>query len=128
MILNLRARLVCPAFFLFLLPMGICLAQDEDKSAKKTETIDVQIQVTDSTDGAPIGNVQVQIKWGDGDSDSEKAVTNQGGVAKLKDVPRGVVTVRLIAHGYKNAAPSVNLKTEKQPIKLSLDKQAPPSQ
>jgi len=125
MILNLSVRLACAAVFLSLLPNAKCFAQDEDKSAKKAETIDVQIQVTDSKDGSPIGNVQVQLKWGEGESDSEKAVTNESGVARLKDVPQKSVTIRLIAHGYKNAAPSVNLKTEKQPIKLSLDKQTP---
>lgn len=121
---KLRTRIGC-AFFLFAFVfIGTGSAQEEERAAKKSQTIDVQIQVTDK-DGTPIDNVQILVKWGEGETDSEKAVTNKSGVARIKDVPQETVTIRLIANGYKRIAPSFNLKTEKLPIKLSLDKESP---
>jgi len=107
---------------LCLLPAWSYPTQEDEKPAKKPQTMDLHIEVTDSSDGSPLDNVQVFVKWGEKESDSERAVTDSNGIAKLKDIPRGPVTIRLIAKGYKTVAPSRDLKTEKQPIKLSLAK------
>ncbi|HLZ13946.1 MAG TPA: hypothetical protein VKP58_15290 [Candidatus Acidoferrum sp.] len=120
---KLRTTIACVFLLLGFLPVAICPAQEEDRAAKKSQKIDIQILVTDGKDGTPLNNVQVLVKWGEGESESQKAVTNGSGIAKLKDIPQETVTIRLVANSYRLVAPSVNLKTAKQPIKLSLDKE-----
>src|SRR5215472_10900711 len=96
--------------------MGPISAQEDNKAAaKKPQTVELQMEVSDKEDGSPLNNVRVQVKWGGEESDLEKAaVTSRTGVAKVKDVPLGTVTIRLIANGYKTFAKQVDLKTEKQ--------------
>jgi len=124
MLMQLRKRISWAAAVLCFLPISPVSAQDEPKPAKKTT--ELQIEVTDEADGSPLDNVQVRVKWGEGDSDSQKAVTNGAGIAKVKEIPRGSVTIRLLANGYKAAAHEAELKTEKQTIKITLQKAATP--
>jgi hypothetical protein len=123
---QLQKRIIWTAVVLCFSSISPVSAQDEPKLAKKTT--ELQIEVTDEGDGSPLDNVQVRVKWGEGDSDSQKAVTNGAGIAKVKDIPRGSVTIRLLANGYKAAAREAELKTEKQTIKITLQKSAPPTE
>lgn len=127
MLKRFKKRIIWGAFVLCFVPIRSISAQEETKAAKKPQSIEVQIEVTDKKDGSPIDNVQVLVKWGEGQSDNEKAITNQMGIAKVKAVPRGMVTIRLMANGYKPVAPPFDLKTEKQPIKIKLEKEQPPT-
>lgn len=129
MLRQLQKRIIWSAVVLCLAPVRSIAGQEDTKTPKKPQTIDVQIEVTDEKNGSPLNSVQVLVKWGKGESGSQKAeaVTNQAGIAKVKDIPRGIVTIRLIANGYKTVAPAVDLKTEKQPIKIALQKAAPPT-
>jgi len=86
--------------------------------------IELQIKVTDKKGGSAIDNADVLVKWGEGqESDSGSAITNSRGIARVKDVPRGTVVIRVIANGYKTAAPKIDLKKEQQPIKIELEKE-----
>jgi Carboxypeptidase regulatory-like domain len=121
-------RLVWSTLILCLVPLTV-LSQDETtapepKATDKPELIEVQLKVTDKKTGDAVDNADVLVRWGEGDgADSENAVTNSKGIARLKNVPRGSVMVRVIANGYRATAPSVDLKDRKQPIKIELERQ-----
>ena len=127
MLKQFKERIAWTAAVLCFSPIiGLVSAQNEPRPAKKPAT-ELQIEVTDEKDGSPLDNVQVRVKWGEGDSDFQKAVTNGAGIAKLKDIPRVSVTIRLLANGYKTVARDADLKTEKLTIKFTLQKAAPPT-
>jgi hypothetical protein len=121
---QLQETLIWGAMILSFLPIGSISAQEEPKADKKSQAIDIQIEVTDGENGNPIDNVKVLVKWGEKPADSEQAVTDRKGIANVKNVPAGAVTIRLIAKGYKTVAPTVDLKTKKPPIKITLEKAA----
>ncbi len=125
MLKRFTKRLGWSAMILGLFPVTILLAQDETNTVKKPALIVVHIQVTDRRTGSAIDNADVQVKWGQGESDSGSATTNSKGMARLTDVPRGKVVIAVIASGYKKVIPSFDLKKEEQPIKIELDRETP---
>ncbi len=119
-----KKRLIWSTVALCVVPLAVLPSQEETKTAKKPQLIEIQIKVTDKKDGSAIDNADVLVKWGEGqESDSGTAITNSKGIAKVKDVPRSLVVIRVIANGYKTAAPKVDLKKEGQPIKIELEKE-----
>jgi prophage tail gpP-like protein len=98
--------------------------QDEPKAAKKPELIVVQVKVSDKKTAVAIDNADVRVKWGETEADSISEPTNSKGIARLADVPRGMVGIRVIAHGYAvGVKTNVDLKKEEQPIKIELEKE-----
>jgi len=124
MLKRFTRKIVLNAAILCLVPRGISYSQDEPKTAKKRESIEVQIKVTDKKTQSAIDNADVQVRWAEGqEADFPSAVTNSKGIARLRDVPRSVVVIRVIANGYKTVAPKFDLKAEEQPIKIELEKE-----
>ncbi len=119
-------RFVWSGVVLCLFPLTILPSQDETETSQGPELIQVRIKVTDKETGDAIDNAEVHVKWGEGEeSDSRDAITNSKGIAKVMNVPRGTVVIRVIANGYKVAAPKVYLQNERQPIRIELDRQTP---
>jgi len=125
MLKRFKKRFIWSAVTLCLVPLTVLPSQEESKTAKKSQLIELQIKVTDKKDGSAIDNADVLVKWGEGqESDSGSAITNSKGIARIKDVPRrGTVVIRVIANGYKIAAPKIDLKKEQQPIRIELEKE-----
>ncbi len=97
----------------------ICVTE---RRSYKPELILVNIKVTDKKTGRAIDDADVQVRWGEGEEDHSDATTNSKGIAICDDVPRRKVVIRVIANGYAHVAPTVDLKSEEQPIKIELDK------
>ena len=126
MLRRFNKRLIRSTVILSFLPLTMPAAQDDTKAAKKPELIAVQVKVTDKKTGTAIENADVRVKWGQGPgSDSSSSTTTASGIARIKDVPRGAVVIRVIANGYVAVAPPFDLKKEQQPIKIELDKETP---
>jgi hypothetical protein len=99
--------------------------QEAAKSAKKPELIELQLKVADKKDGSPIDDADVKVMWGQGhESGSGEGITNASGIARIKNVPRGAVVIRVIANGYKTVAPSVDLNRGEQPVNIQMEKEA----
>jgi hypothetical protein len=114
-------RFVWSTVILCLVPLTILHSQDEAKTDKKPELIVMQVKVTDKKTGSAIDNADVQVKYEGQEVGRE--TTNSKGIARLEDIPRGMVVVRVIAKGYKvPVPPKVNLKNEAQPVRIELDK------
>jgi hypothetical protein len=116
-------RFVCGWAILCLVSHAPLLSQDETNPAKKPALIVVRIQVIDRKTGSAIDNADVQVKWGQRESDSGSATTNSKGIARLTEIPQGKVVIAVIASGYKKVIPPFDLKKEEQPIKIELDKE-----
>jgi len=103
---------------------AISSSQEATKSAKKPELIELQVKVADKKEGSPIDDADVKVMWGQGhESGSGDGITNANGIARIKNVPRGTVVIRVIANGYRTVAPSVDLNTGEQPVKIQMEKE-----
>jgi hypothetical protein len=122
-----KKQIILRAYVLCFVPLVMISAQDDPKTAKKPQSIEIQLEVKDEQDGQAINNVEVQVKWGDGKSESASGITDSEGIAKVQHVPRATVTIRLIAKGYKPFAKSFDLKTGEQPLRIGLAKLPPPT-
>jgi hypothetical protein len=104
---------------------AISPSQEAAKPAKKPELIELQLKVVDKKDGSPIDDADVKVMWGQGhESGSGDGITNANGIARIKNIPRGTVVIRVIANGYKTVAPSVDLNKGEQPVKIEMEKEA----
>ena len=124
MLKRFKKRFIWSTVSLCLVPLTVLPSQEEKKTVKKPQLIELQIKVSDKKDGTAIDNADELVKWDEGqESDSGSAITNSKGIARVKDIPRGAVVIRVIANGYKTAAPKIDLKKEEQPIKIELEKE-----
>ena len=107
-----------------LMPLPCCASEPGTRVANAPESIVVQVKVTDKQTGDPIGDADVLVNWGEGEAAGDSSeTTDPQGIARISDVPRGKVVIRVIASGYKTEARSVDLKGESQPIKIKLNKE-----
>jgi hypothetical protein len=119
-------------YFLGVGALCLCLpalsrSQEEAKPPKKPELIELQLKVADKKDGKPINDADVKVMWGQGEeTGSVDGISNANGVARVKNVPRGTVVIRVIANGYKIVAPSFDLSKGDQAVKIELEKVPPP--
>ncbi len=125
MLKRLNKRSIWARGALSLLPLTVLPSQEEAKPAKKPELMELQIKVADKKDGSPIDDADVKVMWGQGpESGSGEGITNANGIARVKNVPRGTVVIRVLANGYKTAVPKVDLNKIEQPIRIELQKEA----
>ena len=102
MLRKLTRQFIFSRLVFCLVPLAIMPTQHDAKSGKRPELITVQMKVMDIKTGSTIDNADVLIKWSEGpEPHSATATTNSSGVARLTDVPRGKVEIRVIAKGYK---------------------------
>jgi len=125
MLRKLTRQFIFSRLVFCLVPLAIMPTQHDAKSGKRPELITVQMKVMDIKTGSTIDNADVLIKWSEGpEPHSATATTNSSGVARLTDVPRGKVEIRVIAKGYKVLVPPpLDLVKEEQPIKIEMTKQ-----
>jgi hypothetical protein len=117
-------RFVCLSVLLCLAPLTFLPRGWASSAGQKPDLIELRIKVTDKKNAEGIDNADVLVKWGEGrDSESGTATTNAKGIANLRNVPQGMVAIRVIASGYRVTALKVDLKTEKLPVKIELDKE-----
>jgi Carboxypeptidase regulatory-like domain len=117
-----KKRIILRTLALCFVPLTIVESQEEPRTAKKPEVIALQIKVIDKLDGKPINNVDVTVKWGDKESESAPGITDSKGIARIKNVPKVSVQIRLMAHGYTTLVPKIDLKTAEQPLNFELEK------
>jgi hypothetical protein len=105
----------------------LSFSQEEARPPRKPELIELQLKIADKKDARPINDADVKVTWGQGEeSGSVDGISNANGIARVKNVPRGRVVIRVIANGYKTVAPSFDLSKADQPLKIELEKVPPP--
>ncbi len=106
--------------------------QSNDKKDEKSKgTTNLRIEVTAGDKGEPVSNASVYVRF---DRPSgllhlhkEKKVemnlrTNQEGVTKVPDIPRGKVLIQVIASSWKTFGQWYTLDKDEETIKIKLEK------
>jgi hypothetical protein len=103
----------------------------KDEKSKESETTTLRIEVTAGDKGEPVSNASVYVRFvrpsGLLHLHKEKKVemnlrTNQEGVTKVPDVPRGKVLIQVIASGWKTFGQWYTLDKDEETIKIKLEK------
>ena len=111
----------------------VAQSQSNDKKDKPKEsgTTNLHIEVTAGDKSEPVGNASVYVRFERPGSllrlHKDKKVemnlrTNQEGVTKVSDVPRGKVLIQVIASGWKTFGQWYTLEKEEETIKIKLEK------
>ena len=109
------------------------LAQSQSKAkeekTKESGTTNLRIEVTAGDKNDPVDNASVYVRYDrpGGLLHKDKKIemnlrTNQEGVTKVPDVPRGKVLIQVIASGWKTFGQWYTLDKEAETIKIKLEK------
>lgn len=121
---------------LLLLPGTTALAQREDekddkkKGKQKLAYVSLRLEVTAGSKDEPVDNASVIVRFPeDGRSIRKKLTTyelktNQQGVTRVPEVPRGKILIQVVASGWKTFGKWYDLEKESGTIKIKL--QDPP--
>jgi hypothetical protein len=109
-------------------------SQSNDKKqekSKESDTTNLRIEVSAGDKNEPVSNASVYVRFerptGLLHLHKEKKVemnlrTNQEGVTKVPDVPRGKVLIQVIASGWKTFGQWYTLDKDEETIKIKLEK------
>lgn len=131
----LGRALALPLAVVAILLQGMTLAaqpQSNDKKeerSKESSTTNLRIEVTAGEKSESVSNASVYVRFErpGGLLHKDKKVemnlrTNQEGVTKVPDVPRGKVLIQVIASGWKTFGQWYTLEKEEETIKIKLEK------
>jgi hypothetical protein len=110
----------------------------QDAAAQETAQTTVEQQVSEPTTSDTTTKLVIKLQGGDkelvpicgarvfvfksGDAQEFSAKTNNEGVAVLRDVPRGKITVQVIASGFKTFGERYELVEKEESIEIELEK------
>jgi hypothetical protein len=101
----------------------------KEEKSKESATANLRIEVTAGDKSDPVSNASVYVRFErpGGFLHKDKKVemnlrTNQEGVTKVPDVPRGKVLIQVIASGWKTFGQWYRLEKEEETIKIKLEK------
>ena len=113
---------------------GTLLARSQSNSKKEEKgkesvTTNLHIEVTAGDKNEPVSNASVYVRFErpGGLLHKDKKIemnlrTNQEGVTKVPDVPRGKVLIQVIASGWKTFGQWYTLEKDEETIKIKLEK------
>jgi hypothetical protein len=101
----------------------------KEEKAKESATTNLRIEVTAGDKNEPVSNASVYVRFERPGSllHKDKKIemnlrTNQEGVTKVPDVPRGKVLIQVIASGWKTFGQWYTLEKDEETIKIKLEK------
>ena len=123
--------LVLLAALALLAPAG-AFPQSDSKDKAKTEKQDsgtrLRIEVTAGEKNHPVDNASVYVRFPKEHAlKREKLIemnlkTNQEGIVKVPEIPRGKVLIQVIAENWKTFGRWYDVETDEQTIKIHLEK------
>jgi hypothetical protein len=100
----------------------------KDKKSSEPGTVKMRIEVVSATDGKPIGNASVYVRYNEsgGFLHKDKLAelnfkTNQDGSAKVPEVPQGKILIQVVAKGWHTYGKWYDIDTDEQTIQIKLD-------
>lgn len=100
----------------------------KDKKSSDPATVKLKIEVVSSSDGKPIGNASVYVRYNEsgGFLHKDKLAelnfkTNQDGSAKVPEIPQGKILIQVIAKGWHTYGKWYDIDTDEQTIQIKLD-------
>lgn len=99
---------------------------DKDKSSKPSDVASVRIEVTGGDEAKPVADASVYLKF----VEERKLLkdrkiefnlkTNQEGVARSPEVPKGKILIQIVAPGWRTFGQYYELTDDEQTIQIHL--------
>jgi hypothetical protein len=102
-------------------------AKEQEKSAKVSGTAMLRIELTGGDTKKPIVDASVYLKYTEGKLLRDKKVefnlkTNQNGVARSPEIPKGRVLIQIVSPGWKTFGQYYDIDRDEQTIQINLDR------
>ena len=102
-------------------------AKDEPKPAKPSATALLRVELTGSDAKVPIADASVYLKFTADGLIRDKKVefnlkTNQNGVARSPQIPKGRVLIQIVAPGWKTFGQYYEIDRDEQVIQINLER------
>jgi hypothetical protein len=100
----------------------------KDKKSSEPATVKLKIEVVSASDGKPIGNASVYVRYNEsgGFLHKDKLAelnfkTNQDGSVKVPEIPQGKILIQVIAKGWHTYGKWYDIDKDEQTIQVKLD-------
>ena len=100
----------------------------KDKKSSDPATVKLKIEVVSASDGKPIGNASVYVRYNESGGFLHKdklaelnLKTNQDGSVKVPEIPQGRILIQVIAKGWHTYGKWYDVDTDEQTIQVKLD-------
>ena len=118
---------------LFVLPLVLAPvlraqnAKDEPKPAKPSGSAQLRIELTGGDTKKPIADASVYLKFTEGKVLRDKPIelnlkTNQNGVARSPQIPKGRVLIQIVSPGWKTFGQYYDIAQDEQTIQINLER------
>jgi hypothetical protein len=124
------AALLAAGFFVALclcVPPVLRAQSDKDapKDAKPSDTAELRIELTGGDKKVPIADASVYLKFTEDKLIRDKRIeldlkTNQKGVARSPDIPKGRVLIQIVSPGWKTFGQYYEINQDEQVIQINL--------
>jgi hypothetical protein len=101
--------------------------KDEPKPAKPTSNAQVRVELTGGDTKKPIPDASVYLKFTEGKVLRDKPIelnlkTNQNGVARSPQIPKGRVLIQIVSPGWKTFGQYYDIAQDEQTIQINLER------
>jgi hypothetical protein len=102
-------------------------AKEQEKPVKESGTAILRIELTGGDAKKPIVDASVYLKFTEGKLLRDKKVefnlkTNQNGVARSPEIPKGRVLIQIVSPGWKTFGQYYDIDRDEQTIQVNLDR------
>lgn len=127
------AGLACYLLVLLALPLLLSRAVqaqsggDDSKAGKPSGTATLRVELTGGDAKKPIVDASVYLKYTEGKLLRDKKVeynlkTNQNGVARSPEIPKGRVLIQIVSPGWKTFGQYYAIDQDEQTIQINLER------
>jgi hypothetical protein len=101
--------------------------KDEPKPAKPTGTAQLRIELTGGNTKVPIADASIYLKFTDNGVLRDKKIefnlkTNQNGVTRSPEIPKGRVLIQIVAPGWKTFGRYYDIDRDEQVIQINIER------
>ena len=101
--------------------------KDEAKPAKPSGSAQVRIELTGGDTKKPIADASVYLKFTEDKVLRDKKIefnlkTNQNGVARSPQIPKGRVLIQIVSPGWKTFGQYYDIDQDEQTIQINLER------
>ena len=127
-----RRLLILLALPLVVLPVLLAQsAKDEPKASNPSGTAILRIELTGGDTKKPIVDASVYLKFTEEKLLRDKTIeynlkTNQNGVARSPEIPKGRVLIQIVSPGWKTFGQYYDVTQDQQTIQINLERPSTP--
>jgi hypothetical protein len=113
--------------FVLLPTLSAQSGKDEQTPVKPTGTALLRVELTGGEDKKPVGEASVYLKFTQDGLLRDRRVefnlkTNQNGVARSPEIPKGRVLIQIVAPGWKTFGQYYDIDRDEQVIQINLER------